>query len=233
VETLRLVKTPEEIDRIANAAGLADAAFEHALEGIAAGRTELEIALDIEVFLRTSGSEGVPFTPIVAAGEGSAQPHAIAGGRVLRAGDMVKLDLGARQDGYCSDLTRTVVVGRPSDRLRSMHEAVLAANRAGIAAARGGVPASDIDEAARDVLEERGLGGVFGHGVGHGVGLEVHEAPRLARGSTDSVPAGAVVTVEPGAYVDGFGGVRIEDLVVVEEDGARVLSEAPRELLEL
>lgn len=233
VEDLRLVKEPEEVERISASAELADKGFAHILERIEAGRTEREIALDLEFYLRTNGSDGVAFDPIVASGPNAANPHATVTDRVLGKGDVLKMDFGARVGGYCSDLTRTVVVGRPDPRLTEMHAAVLAANEAGRDAVRGGRRASDIDEAARAVIRERGFGEEFGHGLGHGVGLDVHESPRIGPRSDDSVPTGAVVTVEPGVYVDGFAGVRIEDLVAVTDEGCRLLSHAPRELIEL
>lgn len=233
VEDLRVVKEPEEIDRIAAAASLADDGFAHIVERVRVGRSEREIALDVELFLRSNGSEGVAFDPIVASGSNSADPHARSGDRVVESGDFVKMDFGARIGGYCSDMTRTIVVGRAGERHREIYEAVLAANEAGIAAVRGGRRASEIDAAARDLLTGLGFGEEFGHGLGHGVGLDVHESPRVGIGSDDSVPSGAVITIEPGIYVAGFGGVRIEDLVVVGEDGARVLSGSPKELIEV
>jgi Xaa-Pro aminopeptidase len=233
VEDIRVVKDAEEIDRIRRAARLSDRAFEYILGRIEPGRREIDIALDLEVFLRTEGSEGVPFPPIVASGPNAAFPHARSADRFLGAGDVLKLDFGARVDGYCSDMTRTVSVGPAADEIREMHGAVLEANAAGLEAVRSDRRASEIDAAAREVLERRGYGERFGHGLGHGVGLDVHESPRLGPRSEDLVPAGAVVTVEPGVYVEGTGGVRIEDLVVVNDTGCEVLTESPRELLEV
>lgn len=233
VEDIRQVKEAEEIERIAAAAELADQVFEHVIQRIEPGRTEIEIALDLEYHMRTRGSDGVAFGPIVASGPNSSRPHACPTRRRVADGDLVMLDLGARSGGYCSDMTRTFAVGAADARQREMYEAVLAANEAGIAAVRDGVEAADVDRAARDVLAERGMAELFKHGVGHGVGLDVHEAPTLNRRSTQPLRTGCVITIEPGAYAPAFAGVRIEDLVVVEERGARVLSRAGKELIEL
>ncbi len=233
VEEARTVKDDDEVARIGDAAALADAAFEHVLGFLRPGRTEREVALEIELHLRSHGSEGVPFTPIVASGPNSANPHAKVGDRVLAVGDLVKMDFGARVGGYCSDMTRTVVIGTAGKREREVYEAVRAANEAGIEAVRPGRRGSEIDAVARDLLTERGFGDEFGHGLGHGVGLDVHEAPRLGPRSNDPIPSGAVITIEPGVYVDGFGGVRIEDLLVVAEGFPRVLSGATKDLIEV
>lgn len=233
VEEVRQSKDPEEIRRIAAAQDLTDLAFEMAVDLVAEGAVERDVALELEVFMRRHGSDGVAFPPIVASGPNSALPHARATGRVIQRGDFVKMDFGARIDGYCADMTRTVVVGPASERQREVYEAVLAANLAGIAAVRAGVPGSVVDGAARAVLVERGLGETFRHSTGHGVGLDVHELPAVGPAATKSLVPGAVITVEPGSYLPGFGGVRIEDLVVVEDGGARVLSRTPKALLEL
>ncbi len=232
VEDARQVKDSEEVRRIAAAAELTDRAFSHILDRVVPGVTEWELALELEMFMRREGSDGVAFAPIVASGPNSALPHARVTHRVIEAGDFVKLDFGARVDGYCADMTRTIVAGRASDRQRELHSAVLEANLAGIAAVRAGVPGNVIDSQARGVLEARGLAEYFGHGLGHGVGMEVHELPSVSPRATRSVPAGSVITIEPGVYVPGFGGVRIEDLVVVEEQGARVLSRSEKTLIE-
>jgi len=233
VERLRMVKTDEEVERISQAAALTDKGFEYIVSRIEPGRTEREIGLDLEVFLRSNGSEGVAFAPIVASGPNSARPHATVSDRQVGRGDFVKLDFGARVDGMCSDMTRTLVVGPASDRQREIHDAVLAANQAAIAAVRPGMSGRDLDAVARDLLDARGMGDLFGHGLGHGVGIDVHEMPAVNRRNQESIPKGAVITIEPGVYEEGLGGVRIEDLLVVDSDGARVLSSAPRHLIEL
>ena len=233
VERLRAAKGADELSRIEAAQQLTDAAFDHILSVLRAGVTEAEIALELEVFMRRNGSEGVAFAPIVASGPNSALPHAVVTRRVLQDGDFVVLDFGARVGGYCADMTRTVVVGKATPRHREIYDAVLAANVAGTTAVHGGVRGREVDATARAVLEAAGLGEYFGHGLGHGVGLEVHEAPGVGPRSEAELPANAVVTIEPGVYVPGFGGARIEDLVVVEEAGARVLTRSAKDLIEL
>ncbi len=234
VESLRTVKSADEIASIEAAQALTDSAFDHVLTDVLrVGVTEREIALALEFFMRREGSEGVAFPPIVASGPNSALPHAVPSDRALVPGDFVVLDFGARVDGYCSDMTRTVVVGAPAGEQRAIYSAVLAANRAGTDAVAPGKPGSEIDAAARGVITAAGFGERFGHGLGHGVGLEVHEAPGLGVKSAGPVPLGSVVTIEPGIYIPGVGGVRIEDLVVVGESGARVLTRSTKDLLEV
>jgi len=233
VEQIRIVKEDEEIECIARAAAIADAAFEHVLGIIAPGVTEIDIALDLELFMRRHGSEGIAFPPIVAGGPNSSRPHAKVSERALEPGDLLTLDFGARVRGYCSDMTRTIALGEVDPSRRAIYEAVRAANEAGLAAVRAGRTGTEIDAAARRVIDEAGFGERFGHGLGHGVGIEVHEAPNLGPRATRPVPAGSVVTIEPGVYVPGVGGVRIEDLVVVGEDGPVVLSHSPKDLIEV
>jgi len=233
VEQLRQVKEAAEIERIAAAAALSDSALAHVLETLAPGVRETEVAFEIEVFMRREGAQGTAFPPIVASGPNSSRPHARASDRAIEAGDFVTIDLGARLDGYCADMTRTVVVGSASERQKEVHRAVLDASDAALAVIRAGLPGSEFDAVARELLTERGFGANFGHGLGHGVGLEVHEMPNLSRRWRESIPSGAVVTVEPGVYIPEFGGVRIEDLVVVEEGGNTVLTASPKGLMEL
>jgi Xaa-Pro aminopeptidase len=233
VERLRQVKSPEELERIAKAAAITDRAFEYICGFVKPGMTERQIALELEVHMRSNGSVGLAFEPIVASGPNSALPHAQATDRTVQTGEFLKMDFGARFGGYCSDMTRTVVVGKASEKHREIHAAVLAANRAGVDAVRAGVVGKDVHEIARGVLDDAGFGEYFTHGLGHGVGLDVHELPSVGARSDDVLPEHAVVTVEPGVYLEGFGGVRIEALVVVEADGARVVSASPRELIEL
>jgi Xaa-Pro aminopeptidase len=233
VEELRQIKEAAEIETIGRAAAITDAAFDHILGFVKPGMREVEIAVELEGWMRTNGAEDIAFASIVASGENSARPHATVTTREVRDGDLLKLDFGARVDGYCSDLTRTIVVGHASQKQREMYEAVLAANEAALAGARAGMAGRDIDAIARESLERAGLAEHFGHGLGHGVGLAVHELPSLSARFRDPVRAGSVVTIEPGVYVPGFGGVRIEDLVVMEDGGARLLSHAPKHLIEL
>ncbi|MGH3371908.1 MAG: M24 family metallopeptidase [Nocardioidaceae bacterium] len=233
VEDLRRVKEPEELALMQTAAEMADAGLAFILERVEPGRTERELALDLEFQMRRAGADDVSFGPIVAAGERSALPHAHPTDRVVEKGEFLLIDLGCVYHGYCSDLTRTVVVGPPSERQREVYEAVAEAQRRGVDSVRAGRPAAEVDRAAREVLSEAGLGEAFAHGVGHGVGLEIHESPTLRAASDDVLRAGEVVTVEPGAYLAGWGGVRIEDLLAVTEEGAEVLSQSPKELLVL
>ena len=233
VEEVRTVKEDREIERVAEAVAIGDAAFKFILDVIAPGVTEREVALELEVHMRRNGSEGVAFPPIVAGGPNSSKPHATPGAREFEPGDFVVLDFGARVGGYCSDMTRTVVLGPATDEQRTLYQTVLAANEAGLATLRAGRTGSQVDEAARSVIVAAGLGERFGHGLGHGVGLEVHEAPRLGPGSADVLAAGTVVTIEPGVYVPEFGGVRIEDLAVANEDGCVVLTHSAKDLIEL
>ncbi len=233
IETIRQVKEASEIERIAAAASLTDRAFAHVLEILGPGVTEREIGLELEIFMRRNGSVGLAFDPIVASGPNSSRPHASVTNRELETGDLVTLDFGARVDGYCADMTRTVCLGRATDRQREVYSAVREANEAGIAAVRSGLSGRDIDEFAREVLRKRGLVEYFGHGLGHGVGIEVHELPSVNPRGRDPILSGSVITIEPGVYIPGFGGVRIEDLVVVEESGCRLLSSSAKELIEL
>lgn len=233
VESLRQIKEPEEIDRIAAAAAIADAGFEHILGFMRPGVTEAEVALELEFAMRRAGSEEMPFPIIVATGPNGARPHAIPGERKLAPGDLVVLDFGARVGDYCSDMTRTVAIGEISKEQRRMYEAVREANEAGLSAVRSGIPCVEIDLAAREVLERHGLGAAFTHGVGHGVGLDVHEMPTVGSRSTESVRENAVITIEPGVYVENTAGVRIEDLVVVETSGHRRLTSAPKDLIQI
>ncbi len=233
VENLREVKEQREIEAIAQAAMLADAALARALEVMAPGIREIDLALEIETHMRRAGSEGVAFGTIVASGANGAMPHALASERTLREGDLVVIDLGARVDGYCSDMTRTVAIGEADARQREVYEAVLSANEAVRQAVKAGVRARDLDRAAREALLPGGLELHFTHALGHGVGISVHEAPALSAQNEDALRAGTVVTVEPAVYVAGWGGVRIEDLLVVESGGSRLLSKSPRDLIEI
>jgi len=233
VEEVREVKEEAETERIAAAAALTDRAFDHILGLLAPGMTEAEVAIELESFMRRNGSEGVAFPSIVASGPNSSRPHATVTGRRIEPGDPITMDFGARVGGYCADMTRTVVIGSVADEFRRVYATVLAANEAGMAAVRGGAAGVDIDRVARDSLADAGFGEHFGHGLGHGVGLEVHELPSVGPRGTRPVPAGAVITIEPGVYLEGRFGVRIEDLVHVADDGCRALSASPRGLIEV
>ncbi len=229
VERLRAVKEPEEIERMAAASELADGVFQWTIERDLAGHTERDVARACEARIRELGAEP-SFPPIIAAGENGALPHAEPGDREIGPGELVVLDMGAELDGYCSDGTRTFATGDPGEDAREVYDLVLAAQLAALAAIRVGASGKEIDAVAREMITEAGHGDHFGHGLGHGVGLEVHETPRLAPTSEDELREGNVVTVEPGIYLPGRFGVRIEDLVVVTVDGYRNLSGTSKEL---
>jgi Xaa-Pro aminopeptidase len=233
VEELREVKDERELAAMREAARLGGEALDGVLAGLREGVTEREVAVDLELAMRRLGADGTAFDTIVAFGEQAAEPHHHPGDRPLRAGDLAKLDFGARVDGYCADMTRTVVLGKASQRQRDLYELVRGAQAAGLERLEAGVPAGEVDRACRQPIAEAGLGDSFPHPTGHGIGLEIHEAPRLRAGSRDRVAAGTPVTVEPGVYLPGFGGVRIEDLVVARPGGHELLTTIPKELLEL
>lgn len=232
VERLRAVKDAGEIDRIRAATRLADEALRETLEAGVVGRTERDVAIELELRMRRLGAEGPSFPSIVAAGAHGALPHATARAREIRKDVLVTIDWGALHDGYCSDCTRTYATGeRISARAREVYALVLAAQGQALAAVRAGPNGKELDAVARELIEQAGEGEHFGHGLGHGVGIEVHEGPRLSRlASEEPLLAGNVVTVEPGVYLPGRFGVRIEDLVVVRKDGQQVLTGLSKEL---
>ena len=229
VEQLRAIKDDEELKRIAAAAELADDVYRWTLERGLTGHSEHDVAAACEARLRELGAEP-SFPPIVAAGENGALPHAEPGERKIGVGELVVFDMGALLDGYCSDCTRTFATGDPGGDAREVYELVLRAQLASLEAVRPGAFGKEVDAVAREMIDEAGYGDRFGHGLGHGVGLEVHEGPRLATTSEDELAAGNVVTVEPGVYLPGRFGVRIEDLVTVTDGGCRNLSGLPKEL---
>jgi Xaa-Pro aminopeptidase len=257
VERLRVKKDPGELARMAAAAAVADEAFAAVRGWLDDGPTEAELALALDTEMRRLGADGPAFETIVASGPNAAKPHHRPSSRQVRPGELVVLDLGARVDGYCSDMTRTVWAGEPGEvgtrrsaggagsvlaagvpaagegaggvDLRRLLSVVLESQQAGLAAVRDGVPAAEVDRACREVIEAAGLGGRFVHGTGHGVGLDIHEAPALASTSSDILGCGHVVTVEPGVYLAGVAGARIEDTVVVGETGCKALTTSPKE----
>jgi Xaa-Pro aminopeptidase len=233
VEALRQVKDEAELAAMRAAAAAGTAALGDLLGELRPGVTERETALALELALRRHGGEGLAFDPIVAFGEQSAEPHHHPNDRPLAPGDLVKLDFGASVGGYRSDMTRTLVLGPVSARQRQLHDLVRAAQAAGLAALRPGVSGGEIDRACREVIEAAGLGAAFSHPTGHGVGLEIHEAPRVRAGAGGSIQAGTPLTVEPGVYIPGFGGVRIEDLAIVRPGGHELLTTATKDLLVL
>lgn len=235
VEDLRRCKDAEEIAAIDRAQGLADAAFEQVVlgGGLWEGRTERELARALETAMLDAGAEDRAFESIVAFGPGAAEPHHHPSDRALERGDVVKVDFGALSDGYHSDMTRTVAFGEPGGRLREIRDVVATAQQAGIDAARPGATTIEVDAAARSVIEQAGFGAAFPHGLGHGVGLEIHEAPFLRWDGAEELTEGMVATVEPGVYIPGLGGVRIEDMVEVTAGGRRQIPRSPKELIVL
>ena len=233
VESLRERKDENELAMIREAVSAAERALSITLPQLHAGLAELEIAGILEAALRKSGSDGFPFPSIVASGPNAALPHARPTSRRVAAGDLLLLDFGARVGGYCSDITRTFVVGRASAEQREVYGVVRDANERATRAVRPGMSGRDADGVARGYIQDRGFGDLFGHSLGHGIGLEVHEAPRLAKTAEGPLVEGAVVTVEPGIYRPGWGGVRIEDDVHLGAGGTQVLTSFPRELMEI
>jgi Xaa-Pro aminopeptidase len=233
VEELRAVKDARELEEMRQAARLISEVFDDLTGLVQAGIAENEIAAEAEYRMRRKGAAGPSFESIVAAGPRSALPHARPTPRLIGKNELVVLDLGAILRGYCSDMTRTVFVGRASRKVRGWYRAVLEAQLAAIDALAAGVKAGDVDAAARRTLRRHGLAQAFTHSTGHGLGLEVHEIPRLARGDTAKLAAGNVVTIEPGVYIEGVGGIRIEDDVAIGEHGIEILTRATKEFLEL
>jgi Xaa-Pro aminopeptidase len=233
IEPVREIKDEIEIERISEAAAIADKAFEHILEMIKPGVSETEIALELDYFMRKNGARQPSFDTIAASGLNSAVPHATPSDKKIESGDFVKLDFGAVVEGYHSDMTRSVVAGKASERQKEIYYAVKQAQETALDSVAPGRVCGDIDAIARDIIAEKGFGEYFVHNLGHGVGLQVHESPTLGKNCESVLQPGMVVTVEPGIYVGGFGGVRIEDLVVVTGSGHSVLSHATKELLEI
>lgn len=228
-ENVRLIKSEAEVELIAQAQAIADAAFAEILPQIKAGAREQDLALALESAMRRLGADGPAFETIVAGGVRGALPHGRASSKRLAEGELVTLDFGARLGGYHSDMTRTLAVGRVSQSQHRMYGAVLEAEAAALAAIKPGVRTADLDALAREVLARYDLADAFVHSLGHGVGLNIHEGPGLRATSEEVLQAGMVITIEPGVYIEHLGGVRIEDLVVVTPDGARVLSRSPKE----
>lgn len=231
VEQLRTVKDETELAVMREAAELADKTFEHVLTTLKPGITENDVALTIEFFMRQHGAASTSFDTIVASGERSALPHGKAGERVLQAGEFVKMDFGAYYKGYCSDITRTVMLGKPTDKHREVYDIVLEAQLNAVEHIRPGMTGKEADWLARSIITKHGYGESFGHSTGHGLGMEVHEAPRLSMLSETVLAPGMTVTVEPGIYLPGFGGVRIEDDVVVTATGVQRLTQSTKNFI--
>lgn len=231
LEDMRNVKTYDEIESIKKAVEISDKAFTHILKFARIGQSEKEIALELEFFMRTNGAEGVAFDTIVASSIRSALPHAQPTERKIVHGDVLLMDYGCKFNGYCSDITRTVIMGEATKEQINIYNTVLAAQKAGLASVKNEVKCFDVDKAARDVIEESGFGTNFTHSLGHGVGLNVHELPVVSPRGDKVLKTGNVVTVEPGIYIQNKFGVRIEDLVVVTDDGCINLTTSPKELI--
>jgi len=231
VEGLRLIKDASELAIMQEAADLADQTFHYIMSWLKPGVSEKAIALEMEMFMRKSGATSSSFETIVASGERSALPHGIASERLLQKNEFVKLDFGAYYKGYCSDLTRTVVVGKPTSKHRQIYETVLEAQLTALQQLKPGMTGKEADGVARGVIEKAGFGSFFGHGTGHGLGMEIHEEPRLSSQSNTVLQPGMTVTVEPGIYIPGFGGVRIEDDVVITDHGVTILTHSPKSFL--
>lgn len=232
VRRLRAVKSPDELEKIREAARIADQVFEHIFRFIKEGMREKDVALEIEYQIKKR-CDGVSFDTIAASGPNSALPHAQPGERRLKKGDALVMDFGAVHQGYCSDFSRTIFIGPIDKAMQTVYNTVWKAQEAALNGIRAGMPCRDADALARGVIKAAGYGEAFGHGLGHGVGMDIHEAPRVSCASDETLTEGMVVTVEPGIYVPGLGGVRIEDLVVVQKDGVQILTAATKACLQI
>ncbi len=233
LDSLRIVKDSVEIACIRKAAEITDAAFSHILNHIMPGMKEKEVALELEIFCKKNGASALSFDPIVASGHRSALPHGIASEKTIKAGEFLTLDFGCVYNGYCSDMTRTVFIGKATEKHSDIYETVLRAQQTALQYIKPGAVGKDVDKVARDIISDAGYGQYFGHGLGHGVGLAVHEEPRLNTLSEKTLAPGMIVTDEPGIYIPEFGGVRIEDLVLVTDSGCETLSRSPKNLIEV
>lgn len=231
VEEMRMIKTPDEISVIKQACEIADRSFQHILSFIKPGVAEKDVALELEFHMRKQGATATSFETIVASGPRSALPHGVASEKVIAQGELVTLDFGAYYQGYVSDITRTVAVGEPSQQLKQLYQIVLEAQLAGVTHIKAGLTGKEADAIARDIITAAGFGDKFGHSTGHGIGLEVHEGPGLSSKSDVILKPGMVVTVEPGIYISQLGGVRIEDDVVITENGCEIITQSTKELI--
>ena len=231
IEDIRLVKNREEIELVVKAQRIAEKAFEHILGFIKVGMTEREIGLELDYFMLRNGADALSFETIAVSGEKTSMPHGVPGMRSIQNGDFITMDYGAVVDGYHSDMTRTIAVGSVSEEQKKVYDTVLKAQTEAFAAMKPGVPCADVDKAARDVIAQAGYGDYFGHGLGHGVGVEIHEEPRLSPFGTKMLESGFLVTNEPGIYLPGKFGVRIEDMAFITDDGYENLTVCPKELI--
>lgn len=228
---IRMIKTEAELEVMEQAAAISDQAYDHILSFVKAGMTEIEVSNELEFFMRKQGATSSSFDIIVASGVRSALPHGVATDKKIASGELVTLDFGALYKGYCSDMTRTFAVGEISDELRKIYDTVLEAHMRGIKGTKAGMTGKEADALTRDYIKAEGFGDYFGHGTGHGLGMEVHEGPRLSPMGEVTLQENMVVTVEPGIYVPNVGGCRIEDDIVITKDGNRSLNKAPKELI--
>lgn len=233
VNQLRQIKSPEELECLRKAESIGDAAFTAILDFLRPGISELEAAARLEYEMKLHGAHGFSFDTIMASGLHSSMPHAIPDEKKLEYGDFVTMDFGCIYRGYCSDMTRTVVLGKASEKQKEIYQTVLQAQEAALAKVRAGVRGCEVDKVARELITKAGYGSYFGHGLGHSVGLFIHEEPRLSPNDQTVLQPNMIETVEPGIYVPGFGGVRIEDMVIVTEDGCENLTHSPKHLIEL
>lgn len=231
VEQFRAVKDEDEIEKIRIAEHIGDAAFAHVLEIIKPGMTEKEVAFEMELAMRRQGASGLSFDTIVASGVRSAMPHGVASDKKIENGDLVVFDFGCVYDGYCSDMTRTIGIGQLSEAQKDLYALVLQAQTAALKMARADVVGEKMQDLVQGIFDKAGFGSYFGHGLGHSVGLDIHEEPRFSRNVKEQIPAGTVISVEPGLYVPGIGGVRIEDLIVLTPLGYDNLAQSPKELI--
>lgn len=231
IEEIRIVKTDAEIEKIKAAQKIAEEAFGHILTFIKEGMTEKEISLELDFYMLSHGADALSFETIAVAGKNSSMPHGVPGDYRVKKGDFITMDYGAVVDGYHSDMTRTVCLGEPSDKMRKVYNTVLEAQLQGLKVLHDGISGVDADKAAREVIEKAGYGKNFGHGLGHGVGVEIHESPRLSPKAPHTLRTGHVVTVEPGIYLPDEFGVRIEDMAVITENGSVNLTNCPKELI--
>jgi Xaa-Pro aminopeptidase len=231
IEELRRVKSEDEIALIAKAEAISDEAFSHVIKLIKPGMTELEIAMELEFQMRRAGASGVSFDTIVASGKRSSMPHGVATDKKVEIGDFITMDYGCVYQGYCSDITRTIALGQVDEKQETVYNLVRKAQEEALAAIKAGVTGKEVHMAAQNVFQDAGYGAFFGHGLGHSVGLEIHEEPRFSPKAEDVIQENMVITVEPGLYLPNWGGVRIEDLVVIKKDGYINLTHSPKELI--
>lgn len=233
VDLLRMIKTPEELEYIGQAAAIADGAFEHILTVLKPGITELYVAAELEYYMKTHGAQGLSFETIAVSGLNGAKPHGVPGNKLLQAGEFLTMDFGCCYEGYCSDMTRTVVIGKADQKQKEVYGTVLKAQTEALEAIKAGIQCDQVDAIARTIIGEAGYGAYFGHGLGHSAGLFIHEEPRLSPSCKMTLKANMTMTVEPGIYIPDFGGVRIEDLVYITQEGCVNLTHSEKNLLEL